>query len=172
MGPQMPMKKEMIILRTKQSARRVGAVFLRPMKRGGFVREFFSGFRYLFRGFGAVFSFRRDLWVWALIPVVICAVIYAAALLGIVFSLDDILKWILPSVDNNAFWKTIMVILWILLLAGIIVASYFLFVPVMTVVSAPLSEILSEKVEKLLLGNDPPPFRFKTWSSSSSTRWS
>jgi CysZ protein len=157
----MATRKDIVLKKTKESARRVGSALLGPVKRGGFVREFFTGMRYLFRGFGAVFSFRRDLWVWALVPVVICAVLYAATFLGIAFSLDDILEWILPPVEGSALWKAVMVILWIVLMAGLVVAGYFIFIPVMAVVSAPFNEVLSEKVEKLLLGRDPPPFRLR-----------
>lgn len=158
------MKKIRLSKLTKKPAvRKIRSFILKPVTKGGFIREFFLGFKYLGRGAKAVFSFREDLWVWALLPVVISLFVYIATFVIIVLKLDDLLKLFLPSVDESAFWKAIMVVLWIVVMAGIIIAGYFLFVPLMTLIAAPLNEVLSEKVEVLLLNKKPPPFIFKVF---------
>lgn len=147
----------------RSAAGRVRRVILQPVSRGGFIREYFLGFKYFFRGLKTVFTFRGDLWVWAVLPVFLSLFLYVLTFLIIGFKLDDIIQLFLPSVQESAFWKAIMVVIWILVMAGVVIAGYFLFVPVMTLVSAPMSEVLSEKVEVLLLDCEPPPFKFKVF---------
>jgi len=149
--------------RVRSAAGRVRRVILQPVSKGGFIREYFLGFKYFFRGLRTVFTFRSDLWVWAVLPVFLSLFLYVLTFLIIAFKLDDIIQLFLPSVEESAFWKAIMVVIWVLVMAGVVIAGYFLFVPVMTLVSAPMSEVLSEKVEVLLLDCEPPPFRFKVF---------
>ncbi len=143
------------------AARRIRKVLLSPVAKGGFIGEFFRGFKYLFRGLKAVFSYRRDLWLWALIPVVLSTMLYVIMFLVMIFKLDDFIQLFLPSVDESVFWKAIMVVLWIVVMAAVVVAGYFLFIPIMNVIACPFNEILSEKVEVLLLHKEAPPFIFK-----------
>lgn len=149
--------------RVRSAAGRVRRVILQPVSKGGFIREYFLGFKYFFRGLGTVFTFRSDLWVWAVLPVVLSLLLYALTFVIIGFKLDDIIQLFLPPVQESAFWKAVMVVLWIIVMAGVVIAGYFLFVPVMTLLSAPMSEVLSEKVEVLLLACEPPPFKLKVF---------
>jgi uncharacterized protein involved in cysteine biosynthesis len=149
--------------RVRSAAGRVRRVILQPVSRGGFVREFFLGFKYFFRGWKTVFTFRSDLWVWAVLPVFLSLFLYVLTFAIIGFKLDDIIQIFLPPVQESAFWKAMMVLIWILVMAGVVIVGYFLFVPVMTLVSAPMSEVLSEKVEVLLLECEPPPFKIKVF---------
>jgi len=144
-------------------ASKVRRVLLSPVARGGPVREFFLGIRYFFKGLRTVFTYRRDLWIWAVIPVVLSAALYAGTFLAIAFKLDDIIRHFLPAVDENAWWKALMVVIWILVMAAVVLAGYFLFVPVIHLVSFPFNEKLSEKVEQCLLGTEPPAFVFRVF---------
>lgn len=145
------------------AVRRIRKVLLSPVSKGGFIREFFRGIRYLFRGLRAVFSYRRDLWLWALIPVILSLILYTFMFVVMVFKLDDIIQLFLPSVEDSIFWKAIMVVLWIVVMAAVVVAAYFLFVPIMNVIACPFNEKLSEKVEVILLHKESPPFIFKVF---------
>ena len=91
--------------RVRSAAGRVRRVILQPVSKGGFIREYFLGFRYFFRGLGTVFTFRSDLWVWAVLPVFLSLLLYALTFVIIGFKLDDIIQLFLPPVQESAFWK-------------------------------------------------------------------
>ena len=115
------------------------------------------------------------LWIYALVPFLLGILLF-----GIVFGIflhhydvvyNTLLHWVGPlglKETPNFGWKILAALLWLLnqflrlliFLIGMILVSIFSTLALM-IVSAPVNDLLSEKVETLLTGVSPPPFSWK-----------
>ena len=126
------------------------------------VKGFWSGFTYPFRGARLVYFKSPGLvryWIWPILITMICfAGVFAAALVWN----DDLLElfWTVPSGDG--FWiglqKVLRPVVQGILFLALIVAGFFAIYLVTSIFAAPFNDMLSEEVERISRGKEPPPF--------------
>ena len=127
--------------------------WLENVRRGGRKRattEFAHGFGGPMRGLGFLGRNLRPLLPYVALPVAINVILFALIIVGGVWWVHGSIHGILGS---EAWWAgTLEWLIQILLWAVMLVVSFFIFTLVGTVVAAPFSELLSEKVEALAMG--------------------
>jgi CysZ protein len=98
---------------------------------------FSSGFAYLLRGV-AFATANRTLLKWALLPLLVAALVYSkpSGLLG------------------RLLWD----LLYVFVVALVLALAYLTFFAVQAILASPLNDLLSERVEALAFGRSPPPF--------------
>jgi len=142
------------------------------------IKDLGKGFGYLVRGFTFLAGHPR-LWGWAAIPTIINLLLLAAmiglfahfygdlytwlaARLGIHgFSVPDawwqhVINWIISA--GNLLFQIFIVLLSLLMILIVSYAASF-------VVAGPFNDMLSEQVEKMATGVEPPPFALKKFAS-------
>nr|HPM41527.1 EI24 domain-containing protein [bacterium] len=137
------------------------------------LREFSRGFGALVRGFAFLASHPR-LWVWALLPTLINLAILSAMLIAFVHYYGDVYAWLTahigrPDIADPQTWYSHLAdaLLWVanLLLQALLVLVSLIVLLVVAyalsfVVAGPFNDALSERVETLVTGDEPPPFKF------------
>jgi len=111
------------------------------------VRDFVAGLRFFLRGVGCVAA-RPRLWPWAAIPLVINTVMMIGVVAGALYAWST---W--GATWADFWWLTIVYWLGIVVvMAVVMVIVFFVFTIVGSVLAAPFNDVLSEKVEKRVLG--------------------
>ncbi len=110
---------------------------------------------------------RRELWPLCVGPFAINLAIFGLAAWALVANLDALSAWLgsgLSLADPQAWYQWIWVgpvralawlLRWLLLLVFLI-AGYFLFTVIGALIAAPFLDLLSERVERIRSGADPP----------------
>lgn len=142
------------------------------------MKEFITGVRYLLQGF-TFFSSHPKLWTWAIIPTLINLTILIGMIAGLIHYYDDIYVWISSyighiGIENPDVWY-MHVLSWLL---WVVDAIFQLFVILLSlvillivsyvaglIIAAPFNDVLSEKVELIVTGAEPPPFSWKKFAS-------
>ena len=129
-----------------------------------FVLAFLKGAMY---PFSALFFMRKNqLWVWAVVPMIINVIIFVGV---IILGIQIVGPWVQNlevyfSQLNlaNSWLMSLMAFLgwliWIGMAILIILMSGVIILLLGQAVAAPFLDILSEKVESIVLGAEPPPF--------------
>ncbi len=137
------------------------------------VREFSRGFGALVRGF-AFLAGNPRLWVWAILPTIINLAILVAMISLFAHHYGDIYAWLTahigrPDIAEPSawYWHIADALLWVanLLLQALVVLVSLIVLLVVAyalsfVVAGPFNDALSERVETMVTGEEPPPFRF------------
>lgn len=97
------------------------------------------------------------LWKWVIAPAVVTLVLLVGVILGVAAAADPLVSWLasyLPSwLERIGGW-----ILTLIVVAGIGIAAFLVFVSVAGMVAGPFNELLSEAVEARLTGRAGAPF--------------
>lgn len=138
------------------------------------LRSFASGFAHIPRGFAFLFAHPR-LWIWALFPTAINLLILVAMLVGFIHYYGDLYGWLsahltFPEIANPTAWYDYAMqgLLWIarflfqlaLILTSLILISLGAYAASF-VVAGPFHDALSERVERIAVGYEPPPFSLR-----------
>ncbi|PPK66311.1 EI24 domain-containing protein [Actinokineospora auranticolor] len=120
------------------------------------LRDFGAGVGLLARGFRLVLSDRRLL-VRGALPALVTSVLLFAALIGLAFSVGDLVAWATPFADDwAALWRTLLrVSVGISVVVGAIALSQVLFCALTLIVGGPFYESIAEEVEDRELGGVP-----------------
>ena len=124
-----------------------------------------SGLIYLLRGARFVYWRHPGLAKIWLIPIVLTVMAYACTLVLAWCYHDLWLSWLWPEPNALGWWgKTLSVlhsvVEWLLTL--IVLALSWLFVTLLTsLIASPFNDWLSERVEGLVTGQEPPAFRWR-----------
>lgn len=124
---------------------------------GNAIVRFFRGFGYLFRGIGFVFSKHPALLKFCLLPLLINLLVFVGAGIALYHYYGDLvaLIWARP---NNWFFRLFWYLLYIFIFIAVMLIAYVAFFIVQALLSAPFNDVLSERVEQLAYGHEPPPF--------------
>ena len=124
---------------------------------GNAVMRLFRGYGYLFKGFGFVFNQHTSLLKFCVIPWVISLLVFVGAAVGLYHYYGDLVNWIWARPDSwlmQILWYVFYVFIFLLIL----LLTYVAFFVVQAILSAPFNDLLSEQVEFLAQGQEPPPF--------------
>lgn len=130
-----------------------------------FVVEGVRGFHLAFRGVAFLWQ-QRVLWKWAILPVAVNVVVFAAAFALFLYSYPDLYSRatsFLPLEPPAAWYAWLWVaplrlLAWgigLLLLVTALVVVYFAFLLLGTVIAAPFLDVLAQRVEELATGRVP-----------------
>jgi len=142
------------------------------------IKDLGSGFRYLVRGF-TFLAGHPKLWIWAVIPTIINLLLLAVMIAAFAHFYGDIYGWLAGHLGLSgwatpaAWWQhllnwilwganllfQIMIVLVSLIL--LLIASY----AASFIVAGPFNDILSEHVEVMVTGTEPPPFTMSKFLS-------
>jgi len=112
--------------------------------------RFFRGLAYPFRAVGVLFGDVR-VFARAVIPFLICAVVYVACFVAVVLLSDNLVGLI---IEPGAWWRaTLRVLLAVVVVLGSFLLLVFTYSFICLVVAAPLYEFLSGAVERKLTGD-------------------
>ncbi len=146
--------------------RGVVAVGTAPARQGVKVAKgFWYGFAFPWKGARMVYLSHLGLihiWIW---PVLITMACIAAVGLSVYYLHDDLLAWIWSAPEGEGFWVSaarvarpvVQVLIFLVLLILGILTVYL----VSSVLAGPFNGWLSEEVERIVKGTEPPPFSFK-----------
>jgi CysZ protein len=114
------------------------------------VGSFGSGVAHALRGARMLLGTPR-LWPLVIIPFVLTLVAFIAMMSG-AFALRD--RWLdlLPS------WPALRAVLGVIAYLALLLVAYFTFLPIASLIAAPFNEAISESIEKIETGREPPPF--------------
>ena len=138
------------------------------------IKDFFDGTGHLMRGFGFLAS-RPKLWPWAILPTLINFLLLVAMIVVLIHYFGDIHAWlsgVVGSLDIENptawYWHIVDGIFWVLnLLLKLLIFIVGLIISLVVayglsfVVAGPFNDILSERVEIMVTGIEPPPFTLK-----------
>lgn len=134
-------------------------------------KDLTSGFGCLLEGFTFLIS-RPRLWKWAIMPTLINLILLIVMIAAFAHYYGDIYAWLTAhlgslDIENPAHWYTHVAdaLLWVLNLLFqilIVILSLILLLIVSYVlgliIASPFNDALSERVETLVSGTEPPPF--------------
>jgi CysZ protein len=126
-------------------------------REGGAVVRLFRGFGYLFQGWGFVFGQHPSLIKYCLAPLLINLVVFAAVAFGLYHYYGELVAWIWARPDSWLL-RLLWYAMYIFILAAVVLLAYFTFFVVQSILSAPFNDLLSERVEALAFGREPPAF--------------
>ncbi len=142
------------------------------------MKEFFKGFGCLVEGFTYLASHPK-LWKWAILPTLINLALLVIMIFAFVHYYGDIYGWLTAhlghlDIENPTAWYLHLAdaLLWILnllfqilivilTLVLLLIVSYVLGL----IVASPFNDALSERVETLVAGTEPPPFSWKKFAT-------
>lgn len=138
------------------------------------IQDFADGFSHIFKGFKFLGS-KPKLWPWAVVPTIIDLLIVGLMLAAFIHYYGDFYGWLSGhmgglDIANPDKWYLYVLdgILWVLnILFQILVVLVSLILMLVLayalsfVIAAPFNDALSERVETILTGLDPPPFSWK-----------
>lgn len=129
------------------------------------VKGFWSGFTYPFRGARFVYLGNPGLvryWIW---PILITLVVFAGVILAVILWSDDLLGLVWAEPSGAGFWvgvqKVLRPVVHALVILVLLVAGILAVWVLTSLFSAPFKDLLSEEVERLSRGKEPPPFSWK-----------
>ncbi len=142
------------------------------------IKNFISGIHFFFQGCRTLIR-NPKLWPWAIIPTVINLALLALMIYGFVHYYGDIYGWISDHLGHITianpdawYWHMLNALLWfidiifqifvvLISLTLMLIFSYALGFAI----AAPFNDALSERVEMMVTGVEPPPFLFKKFCS-------
>ncbi len=138
------------------------------------IKDFIAGVHFLFRGFRYLFAHPR-LWPWAILPTLLGLLLMGAMLGLFIHYYGDVYGWLSDHLGHITiadpdtwYWVALDGLLWVLdkffqLLVILISIILLLIVgyAAALVIAAPFNDALSERVETLVTGREPPPFSWK-----------
>lgn len=138
------------------------------------MKDLFKGFGCLIEGFTYLVSHPK-LWKWAVIPTLINLILLIVMIAVFAHYYGDIYGWLTAhlgriGIENPEHWYTHVAdaLLWVLDLLFqllIVILSLILLLIVSYVlgliIAAPFNDALSERVETMVAGTEPPPFAWK-----------
>lgn len=126
-------------------------------RRGNAIVRIFRGFGYLFEGWAFVFSRHPSLLKFCLLPLLINILVFSGVAVSLYFYYGDLVALIWAKPET---W--LLQILWylayIFIFLIILLLAYLAFFIVQALLSAPFNDLLSERVEILTTGEEPPAF--------------
>ena len=138
------------------------------------MKDFIKGFGCLMRGFAFLASHPR-LWPWAIIPTIINIILLVVMIFAFVHYYGPLHGWLTAHLGHldiqnptTWYWHVVDALLWIvdaifqllivlMSLMLMLIVSYVLGL----IIAAPFNDALSERVEILVTGAEPPPFSWK-----------
>ncbi len=137
-------------------------------------KDLASGVGCLFRGFTFLASHPR-LWKWAILPTLINIILLIVMIAGFAHYYTDIYGWLTThlghlDIENPTTWYLHVAdaLLWVLnlifqILIVILSLIILLIISYVTglIIASPFNDALSERVETLVAGTEPPPFAWK-----------
>lgn len=138
------------------------------------IRDFTKGFGFLIQGF--TFLMRHpSLWISAIIPTVINLALLGLMITGFIHYYGDIYAWLSAHLGHlkiadpaTWYWQAVNALLWFvdILFQALIVLTSMVVLLIISyalsfIVAAPFNDALSERVEVLVTGREPPPFSLK-----------
>jgi CysZ protein len=123
---------------------------------------FAAGFSYPFRAGHFVIANPRLL-LYVIIPFLINTVVFAGAVwFGFDF-FEETVKAMIPQGDAW-YWVVLYYFLWVVAIIATAVVSFFLFAVIGNLIASPFNDLLSEKTELMITGNQKDePFRLRTF---------
>ncbi|KII00092.1 membrane protein [Streptomonospora alba] len=120
------------------------------------VRDFFSGVGVLFQGAGMVIR-RPRLFLLGIVPPLITSLLFVAALVLLLFNVEDLTVWLTPFAEEWApgMQTTVRVLAGVLLVAAAVLVMVVAFTGLTLALGAPLYDKIAEMVEDEL-GDAPP----------------
>ena len=137
-------------------------------------KDFIKGFACLFRGFGFLAANPR-LWLWAIVPTLINFILFCVMIAVFIHYYGAVYGWLSAhlghiGIENAGTWylHVLNALLWtlnalfqlliiLLSLMILLIISYALGL----IIAAPFNDALSERVEILVTGIEPPEFSWK-----------
>lgn len=142
------------------------------------IKELAFGFTCIFRGFGLLFR-RPRLWPWAIMPTVMNLLLIAIMLAAFIHYYGDLYGWLSSHIGNLDiqnptawYWHVLNAMLWVInILFQILIVLISLIILLIVayglsfIVAAPFNDALSERVEVMLTGQEPPAFTLKKFAT-------
>ncbi len=120
--------------------------------------EVVRGMGYFFRG-AAYLAARPDAWHYVLIPFVLNTLLFVAVLY---FALTGVGGWLDGMLEDSAYWGWLWYVAMMVFVALVGLALFYTFALAGTVIAAPFTEFLSERMEtEQLEGYTPPPLLWR-----------
>lgn len=95
------------------------------------------------------------LWIWVLAPAVVTLILLVAIIAGAVWLIDPVVGWVAAHLpDVVAGW--VGGLLRFLVIVGLVILGFVMFVSLAGALAGPFCEILSEKVEEQVTGRPAP----------------
>ena len=132
---------------------------------GSALKRLTRGGGYLLRGWRFVVSEHPTLVVYCVAPVIIALMTISGVIALLSYYSGDMLSalWARPEPWYLVtLWYVVMVFAFLLM----IVAGYVAFFVIQTILSSPFNDILTERVEMLAIGKEPPPFTLARFTKS------
>jgi CysZ protein len=130
---------------------------LQDPREGHLLARLFRGFGYLFRGFDFVLDKNPSLLKFCVAPLLISLLILSGVGVLLYFYYGDLVNWIWARPESwllRILWYLMYVFIFLL----VMLLGYITFFVLQAIVAAPFNDILSEQVEALAYGKEPPPF--------------
>ena len=115
-------------------------------------------------GFRFVYSEHRELWRIAIWPTLLAVLLLSAGWVLFGLYVDNWVAWIWPEPEPDSgwgilsyLWKSLVFVVWIVLAFGF----GFLITSLFTLLAAPFSDLLSERVEGIMGTWEPRPFSLR-----------
>ncbi len=124
---------------------------------GGGAKRLFRGSGYLGRGWRFVTSEHPGLVAYCVAPVII-AIISISTVFGLLSYYYSDLMGMLWSRPDSWYLLTLYYIVAVFVFLLMLVLGYVAFFIMQTILSSPFNDILTERVEMLAIGKEPPPF--------------
>ncbi len=115
------------------------------------------------RGYRFVFREHPTLLRLCVAPLIINLLLFVGLAAGLGYYWNDIIAWIWPRPDGAA-WRALWYLLYGFMVIIVLLMGYMLFFALQGVLSAPFNDVISERVEKLAYGLEPPPFTVARFS--------
>lgn len=129
------------------------------------VKDFWSGFRYPFKGARFVYIKHLGLarfWIW---PIIITALVFTGVAACVWLFHDDLLALMWAEPTGDGAWagvqRVIRPVAQVILFIVLIVAGLFAVYVLTSLFAAPFNDMLSEEVERISLGREAPPFSLR-----------
>ena len=132
---------------------------------GSAIRRLFRGGGYLMKGWKFVFSKHPTLVAYCAAPVIISLLTITAVVALLGYYYNDIMAslWDRPEAWYLVvLWYVVKVFVFLLML----MLGYVAFFVTQSILSSPFNDILTERVEMLAIGKEPPPFTLARFTKS------
>lgn len=125
-------------------------------RQGNTATRLARGFSYLLKGWAFVLR-HPSLIKHCVLPFLICLVVFAGVAGLFAYSYDDLIGmiWARPT---SSLARVLWYLFNVLLILLAVLLAYGAFFVVQAMIAAPFNDLLSEKVELIAFGNQPPPF--------------
>lgn len=124
---------------------------------GSFIARFFRGAAYLLRAYRFVISEHRQLLKYCLLPFGLALLVALCTIVGFAIYGGDIIDYVWPKPDGTG-WQVLWALLYVFFVLLVLLIAYVVFFIGQALLTAPFNDALSEQVEALAFGREPPPF--------------